>query len=89
VGTFAEERVQVAPNVGLQLPKDPEQRREEIDQHVVASVEMLAEELSKGHSSNFKKLLHFYGKFHKYSARNCLLILLQRPDASRVASYRK
>jgi hypothetical protein len=50
---------------------------------------MLAEELSKGHSSNFKKLLHFYGKVHKYSARNCLLILLQQPDASRVASYRK
>ena len=27
-------------------------------------------------------------KFHRYSANNCLLILMQRPEATRVAGYR-
>ncbi len=82
-------QVIVAPHVGLHLPKDPADRQEELEKYVTASVEMLAGELSKGFSTNFLKLLHFYGQFRKYSARNCLLILLQRPDASRVASYKK
>lgn len=82
-------QVIVAPHVGLQLPKDQAERQGEIDKYVTASVEMLAGELSQGVSSNFVKLLHFYGQFRKYSARNCLLILLQRPDAARVASYKK
>jgi hypothetical protein len=37
----------------------------------------------------FRRYLAFSARFHHYSARNCLLILWQRPDASRVAGYRK
>lgn len=36
----------------------------------------------------FKRYLSIAAKFHRYSANNCLLILMQRPDATRVAGYR-
>src|SRR3954467_3045776 len=75
--------------VGLQLPRDPAERQEGLEKHVTASVEMLAEELSRGFSERFLKLMHFYARFYKYSARNVLLILLQRPDSRRAASYKK
>lgn len=37
----------------------------------------------------FRRYLAFSARFHRYSARNCLLILAQCPHASRVAGYRK
>ena len=37
----------------------------------------------------FKRYLSVAAKFHHYSANNCLLILMQRADATRVAGYRK
>ncbi len=37
----------------------------------------------------FKEWLLFMAKFHSYSARNALLIMTQRPDATMVAGYRK
>lgn len=37
---------------------------------------------------NFAQLLRWQTAFHHYSARNCLLIKLQRPRATQVASYR-
>ena len=37
----------------------------------------------------FKRYLSVAAKFHRYSANNCLLIRMQRPDASRVAGYRR
>jgi len=82
-------QVIVAPHVGLHLPKDPADRQEELEKYVTASVEMLAGELSQGFSANFIKLLAFYARFHKYSSLNTLLIMLQRPEASKVASYKK
>jgi len=45
VGASVAERVVVVPHVGLQLPKDPGARQEEIEKYVTASVEMLAEGL--------------------------------------------
>jgi len=39
-------------------------------------------------SDRWKKYLKFQGKFHRYSFCNTLLIMLQRPDATLVASYR-
>lgn len=36
----------------------------------------------------FRRYLALAGRFNRYSARNCLLILAQRPDATRVAGYR-
>ena len=37
----------------------------------------------------FKRYLAFAARFHRYSANNSLLILVQRPDATRVAGYRR
>ena len=36
----------------------------------------------------FRHYLTVAAKFHRYSPNNCLLILMQRPDATRVAGYR-
>lgn len=38
-------------------------------------------------SDDWKSILTFQAKFHNYSFKNVMLILLQRPSASRVASY--
>ncbi|WP_119069981.1 ArdC family protein [Rubrobacter indicoceani] len=38
-------------------------------------------------SESFKRYLAFAARFHVYSANNCMLILLQKPSATRVAGY--
>jgi len=39
-------------------------------------------------AEDFRRYLSLAARFHSYSARNCLLILSQHPDAARVAGYR-
>lgn len=51
-------------------------------------LKMLAEGFDKMKSSEeYIRYLEFMGRFHAYSARNCLLILMQKPDATRCASF--
>lgn len=38
-------------------------------------------------SKNYKDYLAFMGKFHNYSANNCILIFLQNPEATLVAGF--
>lgn len=38
-------------------------------------------------AEGFRRYLRFSARFHRYSANNVLLILAQRPDATRVAGY--
>ncbi len=78
---------QTAESVGIVLPTDARERQEEVEKYVAASVQMLADDLSKGASENMLKLLAFFARLHTYSAKNKLLIMLQKPDASYVASY--
>lgn len=40
-------------------------------------------------SKEFKEMLQFFAKFHKYSYQNTILIQLQKPDATYVAGYRQ
>lgn len=40
-------------------------------------------------SDSYKEYLSYMGKFTNYSAGNCLLIMLQKPTASLVASFGK
>lgn len=54
---------------------------------VESSVERLADALDAGHSESFKALLDATSRFHRYSFQNLLLILTQRPDATRVAGF--
>jgi hypothetical protein len=37
----------------------------------------------------FKRYLAFAARFHRYSANNSLLILLQRPNATKIAGYKR
>ena len=57
-------------------------------------VEEALERLQKGvlrilNGEEFRRYLSVAAKFHHYSANNCLLILMQRPESTRVAGYRK
>ena len=63
----------------------PGQLVERIDRYL----EDLAGTLEHGPSERFLALLRSLASFHRYSAANWLLILLQRPTASRVAGYQQ
>lgn len=57
-------------------------------------LEEINEKLEKGFedcldSQKFKQYLNTMTKFHQYSPNNCMLIHLQRPEATLVASYKK
>ena len=63
---------------------------EKRDRKVREAVELLdagVEEILEGEA--FKRYLAFAARFHRYSSNNALLILVQRPNATRVAGYRK
>lgn len=64
---------------------DPIVREANLRASMDAAVERLAHQLAEGHSDGFRKLLRFYSRFWTYSVRNCLLIHLQCPHATRCA----
>ncbi len=49
----------------------------------------LAKQLSEGKSQEFLDYLERVGRFHRYSARNVMLILMQRPEATLVAGIKR
>jgi hypothetical protein len=51
------------------------------------ALQHLSESLEQGESEVLRNYLAAMGKFHRYSASNILLIITQRPDATRVAGY--
>lgn len=51
------------------------------------ALQHLSESLAQGESRVLHSYLAAMGKFHRYSARNILLIINQRPEATRVAGY--
>ncbi len=61
---------------------DRADRVAELHDQLTASVEALLT------SEDWKAMLDMAAKFHNYSARNIMLILCQRPDATRVAGFR-
>lgn len=55
-------------------------------------IEEVMEELEQGiksvfESEKYKEMLRMTAKFHRYSLNNCILIAMQRPDATYVAGY--
>lgn len=62
-----------------------EERDEALHALMTGAVEQLAAQLAQGHTAEFLALLRFYSRFWTYSVRNCLLIHLQRPGATRCA----
>lgn len=65
--------------------KSPEERRAEAEA-LQASIAEQVEQLRE--SEAWTRFLDFAQVFHRYSINNLLLILSQRPDATRVAGYR-
>lgn len=64
--------------------KTPEEKKAELDK--------LTEQLQEGvteylESDKYEEILHNFSKFYDYSYRNCMLIMLQNPQATAVASY--
>ncbi len=54
-----------------------------------AWMQRLADETDQAaHSADLTRYLQTLSRFYSYSAHNCALIALQRPDATRVAGYR-
>ena len=64
-------------------------KRDEAVELVEKGFEDLAASLKSGKSEKLKEWMAVCAKFSNYSLRNCLLISQQKPDASRVAGYRK
>lgn len=61
--------------------KSQKERIREITEQLEAGVQAVFE------SDNYREYLKCMSRFHNYSVNNCLLIALQRPDASLVAGY--
>ncbi len=64
---------------------DPREREVALRARIEDAVSDLARQLAKGHTEHFQRLLQFYSRFWTYSVRNCLLIHLQYPTATRCA----
>lgn len=66
------------------------ERGEERDRRVREAMGLLDAGVEKVlDGEEFKRYLAFAARFHRYSANNTLLILVQRPSATRIAGYRR
>lgn len=64
---------------------DPIAREANLRASMDEAVARLAHQLAEGHTEGFRELLGFYSRFWTYSVRNCLLIQIQCPHATRCA----
>lgn len=65
-------------------------RREAAKAKAEAAQQQLADSVEQLHDPEaWARYLDWAGRFHKYSWGNIMLIMLQRPDATRVAGFRK
>jgi len=60
---------------------------EQAKQIVSKAIEELSQALERGHSEKLREYLAAMARFHRYSLHNLMLIVSQRPDATRVAGY--
>lgn len=66
--------------------KTKEERRAEVEEHIQNLQQGVREYIE---SNRYKELLDNMTKFHDYSINNTISIVLQKPDATLVASYTK
>lgn len=62
---------------------------DKIQQKADKALLKLIQSLNQGQSESLKNYLRTMAKFHRYSWFNCLLIWLQKPEATHVAGFRK
>lgn len=74
-------------NVTAPAPEGQKRTNKERLKEITDSIEVGIRELFE--SDKFKDYLRTMGKFHRYSFNNTMLIHMQRPDATRVASFNK
>jgi N-terminal domain of anti-restriction factor ArdC len=60
---------------------------EQAKQIASKAIEQLSEALERGHSETLRNYLAAMARFHRYSLHNLILIVSQRPDATRVAGF--
>ena len=78
------ENMQTAEKLGEKMEQyqsDSKKRMQEITEKLENGIRELQS------SEAYRHYLDVMGRFHHYSASNCLLIAMQRPDATRVAGY--
>jgi hypothetical protein len=63
-------------------------KAQDAKQRIHDAIESLTNELNAGKSETLEAFLSMLSKFHHYSFGNVMLILSQRPEATRVAGYR-
>lgn len=63
-------------------------KAQDAKQRIDDAIQSLTDELSAGKSETLEAFLGMLSRFHSYSFGNVMLILAQRPDATRVAGYR-
>jgi len=64
-------------------------KREEAMELASNGFDELSQALAQGKSDALVAYLNVMARFHNYSFRNCLLIAVQRPSATRVAGFRQ
>ena len=64
-------------------------KRDDARKRIDEGLEKLATALSEGRSEELEAFLKIASRFHRYSFGNLLLILMQKPDASHVAGFRR
>lgn len=79
------ERAASAPDTKGARPMTKAQEARKTIDH---ALERLSQELNTGKSETMQAFLAMVAKFYRYSFGNIMLILAQRPDATRVAGYR-
>jgi antirestriction protein ArdC len=52
-------------------------------------IDELIQALEQGKSGTLLKFLEFQARFHEYSFRNCMLIAIQKPEATHVAGFNR
>jgi len=63
--------------------------REEIQERASQAFEELVAALEQGNSEQLTAYLQTMSRFHQYSFGNCMLIMLQRPEATHVAGFHR
>lgn len=64
-------------------------KSEEALKQTEEGVDELIQALEQGKSETLLRFLDFQARFHEYSFRNCLLIAIQKPEATYVAGFQR
>ena len=76
-----DENKRINPETGKPYPTT----KEKLDE-ITSSIEQGIKDVFE--SENYKNYLSVMSRFHNYSTNNCMLIYMQNPNATKVASFK-